>query len=307
MLAEIAMQVVQRASRTPKCCSRGASNCGSGDDDRAVQPLPRPSCVNRTASRAIPILQDPACSDDKANPAYRNLLAAAYGLIGADSEALDVYERLLADFPKQTSIWMNYGHHLRAIGRTADAMTAYRRSAAFSRSPGDAFWSLANMKLSRFADEDIAAMREQAARTELGDEDRVQIHYALGKALEDRDEYAAAFEHYAIGARIRRPGRPYSADDTSAKLKAAAETFTAEFFAERSGFGADTDEPIFIVGLPRAGSTLIEQILASHSQVEGTMELPRHRPDRSVSGKRGRRPRARAAIRPAWPSVDAGR
>ena len=225
------------------------------------------------APPAITLLQG-LLRDDEVNPAYRNLLAVAYTLVGADDDALRVYEGLLADYPKQTSIWMNYGHHLRAIGRTAEAMTAYRRSAALSQAPGDAFWSLANMKLAQFGDADIAAMREQADRTDLADDDRVQIHYALGKALEDRYEYAASFEHYAIGAAIRRPGRPYSADDTSARLKAAAETFTAKFFAERSGFGADTDEPIFIVGLPRAGSTLIEQILASHSQVEGTMELP---------------------------------
>ena len=133
---------------------------------------------------------------------------------------------------------------------------------------------LANMKLAVFADEDITVMREQAARRDLLDDDRVQIQYALGKALEDRGEYAASFEHYARGAALRRPSRPYSADDISAKLKAAAEAFTTDFFTRRSGYGADTDEPIFVIGLPRSGSTLVEQILASHSQVEGTTELP---------------------------------
>jgi len=225
------------------------------------------------AQRAIVLLEG-LLKDDAVNPAYRNLLAVAYGLVGADDDSLKVYEGLLADYPNQTSIWMNYGHHLRAVGRASDAMTAYRRSAALSRAPGDAFWSLANMKLARFADADIAAMREQADRTDLADDDRVQIHYALGKALEDRSEYAASFDHYSIGAKTRRPGRPYSAADTTARLKAAAELFSARFFAERTGFGAATDEPIFVIGLPRAGSTLIEQILASHSQVEGTMELP---------------------------------
>ena len=225
------------------------------------------------AQQAIPLLKG-LLQNDEINPAYRNLLAAACCLIGADDDALKLYEGLLADYPKQTSIWMNYGHHLRAIGRTAEAMTAYRRSAALSQAPGDAFWSLANMKLARFADADIAAMREQAERSDLVDDDRVQIQYALGKALEDRGDYAASFKHYAIGAEIRRPGRPYSADDTAAQLKAAAATFTADFFARRAGFGADTDEPLFVIGLPRAGSTLVEQILASHSQVEGTMELP---------------------------------
>ncbi len=225
------------------------------------------------AQPAVVLLQE-LLRTDEVNPAYRNLLAAAYCLVGADDAALEIYEGLLADFPKQTGIWMNYGHHLRAIGRAADAMTAYRRSAALSRAPGDAFWSLANLKLALFSDEDIAAMREQAERTDLPADDHVQIRYALGKAFEDRGEYAASFEHYAAGAAIRRPGRPYSAETTTAKLRAVAETFTAEFFAQRAGFGAATDEAIFVVGLPRSGSTLIEQILASHSQVEGTMELP---------------------------------
>jgi len=242
-------------------------------DDGARFSLAETFVRQQNGVSAIPILKL-LRQGDEADAAYRNLLAAAYTLTGQDDEALHLYEALLADFPKQANIWMNYGHLLRAIGRSQDAMSAYRRSAALSKAPGDAFWSLANMKLALFSDEDIAVLRDQAARIDLLDEDRAQVRYALGKALEDRGEYAASFENYQAGAAIKRAERVYSAADTTSKVRKAAETFTARFFAERTGFGSPTDEPIFIVGLPRSGSTLIEQILASHSLVEGTMELP---------------------------------
>jgi len=270
MLAEVAMRA-QRFEDAEILFARCLELLPN--DDGARFSLAETFVRQQNGASAIPILQT-LMQRDEADAAYRNLLAAAYTLTGEDAGALRLYEALLADFPKQANIWMNYGHLLRAIGRGQDAMSAYRRSAALSKTPGDAFWSLANMKLALFADDDIAAMREQVARTDLLDEDRAQVHFALGKALEDRDEYAASFENYAAGAAIRRRGQPYSADELSAKLKAAADTFTSRFFAERASFGSSTNAPIFIVGLPRAGSTLIEQILASHSDVEGTMELP---------------------------------
>jgi hypothetical protein len=117
-------------------------------------------------------------------------------------------------------------------------------------------------------------MQAIVADPNLSDDDRLHLHYALGKALEDRREHQASFAHYAQGARLRRAATPYDAADTTAQTLRAKALFSAEFFAERAGMGSASDAPIFIVGLPRAGSTLIEQILASHSQVEGTMELP---------------------------------
>ena len=130
------------------------------------------------------------------------------------------------------------------------------------------------MKTHQFSADDVSRMEAQVARSDVGDEDRFHLHYALGKACEDRAAYEAAFGHYGAGARIRRTGLSYSADDVSQHAREHEAVFTKAFFAERAGWGAPHADPIFIVGLPRSGSTLVEQMLASHSMVEGTMELP---------------------------------
>ncbi|THD70070.1 tetratricopeptide repeat-containing sulfotransferase family protein [Phenylobacterium sp.] len=208
------------------------------------------------------------------DPAYLNLLAACLALVGEDARVIAIYEALLADYPRQPRLWLNYGHTLRAVGRREDAVAAYKRSLALAPGLGDAYWSLANLKVAALGPADEAAMLAALDRSDLGAEDRLHLHYALGKALEDRGEAAASFEHYARGAALRRGETPYDATETTAQLRRAQALFTPEFFAERAGAGATSAAPIFIVGLPRSGSTLVEQILASHSQVEGTMELP---------------------------------
>ena len=207
-------------------------------------------------------------------PAYRNLLAGCLSLLGEDEQSTALYESLLADYPNQPRLWLNYGHGMRVVGRSEEAMAAYKHCMALAPSMGDAYWSLANLKTASFTPDEEDAMRVQAGRTDLSAEDRLHFHYALGKALEDRREYAAAFEHYASGAKLRRDETPYSADETHALAERSTRTFTPAFFAEQAGAGCESPAPIFVVGLPRSGSTLIEQILASHSQVEGTMELP---------------------------------
>ena len=208
------------------------------------------------------------------DPAYLNLLAAALGLIGDDARVLEIYERLSAEYPKQPRIWLNYGHALRTVGRRDDAVAAYRRCIALAPGLGDAYWSLANLKVAAFAQAEEAAMLAQIARPDLGADDRLHLHYALGKALEDRGDYAASFDHYCRGAQLRKASTPYDADETTALVQRSKAIFTPEFFADRRAAGAPSGAPIFIVGLPRSGSTLVEQILASHSSVEGTRELP---------------------------------
>jgi len=270
MLAEVAMKAERMEDAEilfTRCLQLAPGN------DGARFSLAETFARQQKGARAIPLLED-LMSRDVSNPAYRNLLAASLGLVGRDGEALALYDGLLADFPKQGAVWMNYGHLLRAVGRSQDAMAAYRRAAGLSLTPGDAFWSLANMKVAAFGPDDIAAMRGQASRGDLSDNDRVQLLFALGKALEDQRDYAGAFEQYRRGGALRRKTTPYSAEDNGARIRAAIEAFTPAFFADHAGFGAMSDEPIFIVGLPRSGSTLVEQILASHSRVEGTMELP---------------------------------
>jgi tetratricopeptide (TPR) repeat protein len=203
---------------------------------------------------------------------YKNLLAACLNLLGDFEQAIRINEELLATHSRQPKIWLNYGHALRTVGRRDDAIAAYKRCIALAPSLGDAYWSIANLKVASFTPEEFAAMSDQLGRTNLSVEDRLHLHYALGKALEDRGEPAGAFENYAAGAALRRAATPYDTDETTALAQRSIALFTPAFFAAASG-GCQAPDPIFIVGLPRSGSTLIEQILASHSAVEGTMEL----------------------------------
>ena len=208
------------------------------------------------------------------DPAYLNLLAACLALVGEDAQVIALYDRLLADYPKQPRLWLNYGHTLRAVGRRDEAVAAYRSALALAPALGHAYWSLANLKVGGLTEADEAAMRAALSNAGLEADDRLHLHYALGKALEDRADPAGAFEHYAKGAALRRADAPYDADELTDHVRRAKALYSAEFFSARAGAGSSSAAPIFIVGLPRSGSTLIEQILASHSQVEGTMELP---------------------------------
>ena len=225
------------------------------------------------AAEAITVVEGLLAKSPR-DPAYRNMLAACLGLIGDDARVGSIYEGLVADYPDQPKIWLNYAHALRAVGQRDGAVAAFRRCIALDPGLGDAYWGLANLKVAAFSAADIAAMTAALAKPDLPADDRLHLHYALGKALEDAGEDAAAFAHYAAGARIRRADSRYDADETTARTKRAKMLFTKGFFAARAGTGSDAAAPIFILGLPRSGSTLIEQILASHTAVEGTMELP---------------------------------
>ncbi len=211
---------------------------------------------------------------DPRNPGYRSLQAAALAQIGEYARAITGYEAVLADHPRQPKAWMSYGHALKTVGRQADCISAYRRSLELLPSHGEAWWSLANLKTFRFAAEDLDAMRAQLARADIAAEDRFHLHFALGKALEDAGQDEESFGHYLEGNALRRTELDYDADETTAHLDRSRAAFTPAFFAARAGVGAPEPDPIFVLGLPRAGSTLIEQILSSHSAVEGTMELP---------------------------------
>jgi tetratricopeptide (TPR) repeat protein len=208
------------------------------------------------------------------NPGYRNLKAAILANLGEYTESIRVYEDVLREFPQQPKIWMSYGHSLKTAGRVDDSVAAYRRAIAMEPTLGDAYWSLANLKTFRFTPAEVTAMRAVLARAQLSDDDRLHFEFALGKALEDEASYEESFRHYAAGNAIRRRHHPYSADEHSGYVARSKALFRPEFFSTRAGSGSAAPDPIFVVGLPRSGSTLIEQILASHSQVEGTMELP---------------------------------
>ncbi len=207
------------------------------------------------------------------NPNFRLLQGTVLVQKGDHVPALAIYEELLADYPNQPAAHMNYGHTLKTVGRVDDAVAAYRQNVALARHAGEAWWSLANLKTFRFTDADLDAMRARLADD--GDpDDQAHLHFALGKAYEDRADYDTAFGHYEKGNAIRRRQHRYNPKvnvfDTARQIK----TLDREFFAAREGWGCPAPDPVFIVGLPRAGSTLLEQILASHSLVEGTAELP---------------------------------
>ncbi|MEO8746560.1 MAG: sulfotransferase [Rhodanobacter sp.] len=205
---------------------------------------------------------------------YRNLKAVVLCRIGDYEPAIRIYADLLEQYPGQPKVWMSYGHALKTAGHTERAIDAYRRSLVLAPSFGEVWWSLANLKTLRFSADDLATMQRQLAGADLADDDRLHLEFAIGKAQEDAREYPASFQHYARGNAIRRAQLQYSADDTSARVRYVRERYTRGFFSARAGAGCQARDPIFVVGLPRAGSTLIEQILSSHSQIEGTMELP---------------------------------
>jgi predicted Zn-dependent protease len=213
-------------------------------------------------------------SADPRNPGYRNLAAVIYSRVGEYERSNRMYGELVKEYPANPKVWLSYGHVLKTEGGQEECIAAYRRAIALEPGFGEAYWSLANLKTFRFSEADFAAMLAGVGDSALDDASRVHLHFALGKALEDAGDYAASFEHYAKGNALHRARNPYRADQNAARTRRFIEVFTREFFAARAGAGCASARPIFIVGMPRSGSTLLEQILSSHPAVEGTTELP---------------------------------
>ena len=207
------------------------------------------------------------------NPWYRTLLAAAYNLLGQTDRALGIMRALVREFPGDEQVWLHYGHTLRVAGEQAEAIEAYRRCVELNPGFGEAWFALGNLKTLRLTPQDLAAIQRQAAREDLRHEDRVYFEFTLGEALEDGRDFAGSFAHYARANELRRAVVGHDRGRLTRFVHSTRELYTREFFAARAGWGCPSPAPIFIVGLPRAGSTLLEQILASHSQVEGTREL----------------------------------
>jgi tetratricopeptide (TPR) repeat protein len=207
------------------------------------------------------------------NRAYRIDYANAAAGVGRHEEALRAFRELLAEAPGSPDLHLSVAHALKTLGRQKEAIESYRAAAAARPSFGDAWWSLANLKTYRFADAELARMREQEATPTTGVVDRYHLCFALGKALEDSGQFAESFFYYERGNALKKSETRYEAASIERTVRLQIESFDAEFFSARRNAGCDRPDPIFIVGLPRAGSTLIEQILASHSQVEGTHEL----------------------------------
>jgi tetratricopeptide (TPR) repeat protein len=235
------------------------------------------------------------------NRNFRALYATSCAGLGQHEKAIPIYRELLVGAPQAADLHLSIAHALKTLGRRTEAIEAYRTAASVRPSFGDAYWSLANLKTYRFHDDEIERMRaaESAPATPLVD--RYHLCFALGKAWEDRGEYAQSWRYYERGNALKRSESRYRPEIIENNTRKQIEVCSRGFFAARTGFGVPQSDPIFIVGLPRSGSTLLEQILASHSQVAGTQELSDIQ--RMVLHLQGREP---DLDNPRYPGVLAG-
>ena len=208
------------------------------------------------------------------DPVFQSHLAIESMHNNQFEEAFELFDRVLEKIPGDPATLVSRGHALKTFGRHGDAVRSYKSAYASMPGHGEAWFGLANLKTYRFTDEEIDLMRAEEASERLDYQSRIQLCFALGKALEDRGDYREAFDFYRRGNEMKRVLSRYDADQMSAELLAQIEHCGADLFEAQVGSGHLAPDPIFIVGLPRAGSTLLEQILASHSQVDGTQELP---------------------------------
>jgi tetratricopeptide (TPR) repeat protein len=270
-----------------------ASKCGFPENAEKI--LRRsldfePSCVENRVALAK-ILHGKALAEDRfelveelieildealrLDPGHRGALSLRASIsmqIRRLEEARTAFESMLAQCPGISFVWMNYAYLLKTIGSLDEAVAAYRMAIALDPLNGGAWWGLANLKVFHFFPSDIVQMKDALDR-KLSDDARIEIGFALSKAFDDLKDYASAAEHLLEANRLRSALHPYEAEQVRKGIDEAIETYTPEFFIRRAGRGNRSSEPIFIIGMPRSGSTLIEQILASHSLVEGTEEL----------------------------------
>ena len=211
---------------------------------------------------------------EPANPLFQSHLAVELMQTGDYDAALNLFEAILAKLPDDVATLTSRGHALKTLGQQDKAIASYQKAAHIKPDHGDVWYALANLKTYAFSETELATMRAQEAGPDLAFQDRVFLCFALGKALEDKKDYAAAFDYYERGNTLKVAQTRYKSDQMEEELAAQATLCTPALFDTQSHKGCPAPDPIFIVGLPRAGSTLIEQILASHSQVDGTLELP---------------------------------
>ena len=211
---------------------------------------------------------------DPDSPLFQSHLAIESMQTGNYDRAFELFDSVLARLPGDPATLTSRGHALKTVGDQERAVASYRAAIAARPGHGDAYYALANLKTYRFTEAELSAMQGQAARTDIGFMDRVHLAFALGKAFEDRAEHAQSFRFYELGNDLKRRQTGYDADRMTAEMDAQKKVCTSELFESKANVGSRVRDPIFILGLPRAGSTLLEQILASHSQIDGTLELP---------------------------------
>jgi len=208
------------------------------------------------------------------NPAAWGGLGNAYAIANYQDEAARAYARAVELNPRTPNLQMGYAHVLKTLGRQDESLRAYRAAIAAKPDFGEVYWSMANLKIFNFEAKEVAAMEQQLEHEELSESAEIHFHFALGKAYEDKKDYDKAWHYYAGGNQKQRMQVRYDPLETETRQNEVIEVFSKEFLEQHAGKGYEAADPILIVGLPRSGSTLVEQILASHSQVEGTSELP---------------------------------
>lgn len=208
------------------------------------------------------------------NLAYLAMHANATAGIGEQEKAIKLYDQVISQSRGQHRLHLLRGHAEKTMGKLNAAIESYREAYRLAPDYGDAFWSLANTKTYEFTNEELGQMQEREASRQTGLDDRIHLCFALGKAFEDRKKFEKSFGFYARGNALKQESVKHDPENLSKRLGAQKVVLTEEFFQQREGVGFEARDPIFIVGLPRAGSTLLEQILASHSKVDGTLELP---------------------------------
>ncbi len=226
--------------------------------------------------------------EEPENRAHKMQYATTAVGLGDQERAVGLYRDLLQGTPEDADLHLSIAHALKTLGQHQEAIQSYRQAAACRPNFGDAYWSLANLKTYRFTDQEVSTLRAAEADPSIQAIDRYHLCFALGKALEDEGEFAESFHYYALGNALKRAESRYRPEIIENNMRQQIEVCTADFFASRRGCGVSDPDPIFIVGLPRSGSTLLEQILASHSQVEGTQELANVQ--QIVANLRGRDP-----------------
>jgi tetratricopeptide (TPR) repeat protein len=203
---------------------------------------------------------------------FGDLRAVILSRLGRHAETAECYRHLTGIHPKIVFLWMRYAYALKTVGRTGECIVAYRKGIELSPSLGEAFWGLSDLKTFRFSDADVSEMETQLKRRDLSADNRTYFHFALGKAYHDTTDYQSAFQQFARANALRRIGMEYSPELTTERVSVYKKFFSTQLFAKRVGWGHDSTAPIFVVGMHRAGSTLIEQILCSHSSIDGIGE-----------------------------------
>lgn len=212
--------------------------------------------------------------EDPKNLNAMKLLSTALFRTDRYKEAIDIYNDILEVEPKNTDVMLSMGHLYKTSGEINKSIDSYQKAYKTDKYFGDSYWSLANLKTYEFSDQEVSSLKQIVKDKYVDEEEKAFMHFALGKAYEDREKFNLSFEHYKAGNQIKNNKALFNIDDFERDCNNQKDVCTNELFEMKKDWGSENKAPIFILGLPRVGSTLIEQILSSHSMVEATHELP---------------------------------